>query len=76
MLGGGLLLIFSFLFENLSEFGAKLPNWMDSRTYPVVYTMLGLQLLVLAAVLVKDKLICGYRSFPVFSLRLTAPGLQ
>ena len=68
MLGGGLLLIFSFLFENLSEFGAKLPNWMDSRTYPVVYTMLGLQLLVLAAVLVKDKLICGYRSFSRFQL--------
>ena len=68
MLGGGLLLIFSFLFENLSEFGAKLPNWMDSRTYPVVNTMLGLQLRVFAAVLVKDKLICGYRSFSRFQL--------
>lgn len=68
MLGGGLLIIFAFLFENLSEFGAKLPNWMDSRTYPVVYTMLGLQLLVLAAVLIKDKLISGYRSFSRFQL--------
>lgn len=68
LLGGGLLLIFSFLFENLSEFGAKLPNWMDSRTYPVVYTMLGFQLLVLAAVLVKDRLVEGYRSFSRFQL--------
>lgn len=40
---------------------------MDSRTYPVVYTMLGFQLLVLAAVLVKDRLVEGYRSFSLFS---------
>ncbi len=41
---------------------------MDSRTYPVVYTMLGLQLLVLAAVLVKDKLILRLSFFSRFQL--------
>ena len=71
LLGGGLLLIFSFLFENLSEFGAKLPNWMDSRTYPVVYTMLGFQLLVLALYLLRTDLLRDIVRFHVFSLHLT-----
>ena len=46
-----LLFILSFLYDNLPVFGAGLPTWMDSHTYPVVYTMFGLQITVIAAAL-------------------------
>lgn len=46
-----LLLIFSFFYDNLPVFGAALPNWMDSHTYPIVYTMFGLQMTLLAGAL-------------------------
>ncbi len=57
-----LLFILSFLYDNLPVFGAGLPTWMDSHTYPVVYTMFGLQITVIAAALafqhVRDGALC------------------
>ena len=41
---------------------------MDSRTYPVVYTMLGFSLFVLGAVFVGDKFILRLSFFSRFQL--------
>lgn len=70
MLCCAILLIISFLFENLGAFGAKVPNWMDSSTYPVVYSMLGLQIIVLGGALVWEKLRDGF--LEIAHLKMTA----
>lgn len=70
MLCCAILLVLSFLFENLGAFGAKIPSWMDSSTYPVVYTMLGLQFVVLGGALVWEKLRDGFSEIVHF--RMTA----
>lgn len=68
MLCCAILLVLSFLFENLGAFGAKIPSWMDSSTYPVVYTMLGLQFVVLGGALVWEKLRDGFSEIVHFSM--------
>ena len=61
--GAALLLILSFFYDNLPVFGAGLPTWMDSHTYPVVYTMFGLQITVLAAALAAQHVRDGVLGF-------------
>ena len=68
MLCCAVLLVLSFLFENLEAFGAKIPNWMDSSTYPVVYTMLGFQFVVLGGALVWEKLRDGFSEIVHFKM--------
>ena len=55
------LLLFAFFFENIGVFGGKLAEVFDPKTYPVVYVMTGLQLMLLGAVLVRKKLSDGFR---------------
>ena len=55
------LLLFAFFFENIGVFGGKLAEIFDPKTYPVVYVMTGLQLMLIGTVLVRKKLSDGFR---------------
>ena len=56
------LLVGVFLVENFSIFGLTLPAFMRPTSYPVVYAMIDLQLVVLSGVLVYRQLIDAYKS--------------
>jgi len=53
------LIIFAFFFENIDVFGGKLPDSWNALYYPVVHSMIGLQLLVLGCALIAKNLIRG-----------------
>ena len=57
-----ILLLFVFFFENISVFGGRLADTLDPKAYPVVYVMVGLQMLLFGAVLVRKQLADGLRA--------------
>ncbi len=54
------LLVAVFIIENFSIFGLSLPAFMRPTSYPVVYAMIDLQLVVFSGVLVYRQLIEAY----------------
>lgn len=56
------LLVASFLYENISVFGAELPAVLNSEIYPVTNIMFDLQLVVLAGALVWRQLVEGVQA--------------
>ncbi len=62
MLGAAVLMIVTFLFENIGLFGGSLPNALNTNDFPVVYTMISLQLLVLCGALLWKQLFAGAKA--------------
>jgi hypothetical protein len=54
-----ILLIFTFLYENIGLFGGNLPSPVHPDVYPVIHIMINLQFLVLAAALIYKPLYNG-----------------
>lgn len=61
------LLIVTFLFENIGIFGGRLPASMDAAYYPVVHVLVDLQFLVIAGALIYDQLFEGLKA--IFRLK-------
>ncbi len=62
-MGAGLaLLIMLFLFENFSMLGLSMPSFIRPTSYPMVYAMIDLQLVVLCGALVIGQIIKGVKS--------------
>ncbi len=68
LLGAVILLIVTFLFENIGLFGGSLPVALNTYVYPVVYTMVSLQLLVLCGALLWKQLKTGAKALKSFKL--------
>ena len=56
------LLVCLFVIENFSLLGLAMPEFMRPTSYPVVYAMIDLQLVVFSGILVYRQVIEGYRS--------------
>ena len=67
LLGGAILAIAAFFFENLGVFGGSLPDAVNASVFPTVHVMVSLQLLVLACALVWRQLLSGIKS--LFALK-------
>lgn len=56
-----------FVFENANLFGITLPNVLNISVYPVIYSMVDLQLVVLCALTAFDRL--GFGIYSLFKLK-------
>lgn len=63
------ILVLVFLIENYAFLGLSIPSFMRPTSYPVVYAMVDLQLVVLCGVLVGRQVISGVKS--AIALKLT-----
>lgn len=61
------VLFIAFLFENITAFGGKLPTSLSPQNYPVVYILVSLQFLALAAAIAWEELYRGVKA--LFTLR-------
>lgn len=50
-----------FLFENFTALGGKLPTWLDPKVFPVIHTMVSLQLLTLSCALAIRPILDGIK---------------
>lgn len=62
------MVVVTFFFENISLFGGSLPVSMNTNVYPVVYTMVSLQMLVLCGAIAWRQLLRGAKAIPDMKL--------
>jgi len=62
ILSCAVLIFITFFYENIEIFGAALPPMLNSTSYPVVHTLIGLQLLILGGALIYRQLWDGINS--------------
>lgn len=63
-------LIAIFIFENFTALGGSFPVWLDPQVFPVIHSMVSLQLLLLACLPVLKQIIWGFGS--LFTFRPTS----
>lgn len=66
-------LVAVFIFENLVPLGGSLPTWLDPQVFPVIYSMVSLQLLFFACLPAIKPILRGFGS--LFSAKPTAYSL-
>ncbi len=61
LLISGFLALLLFFYENVTLFGVQFAGALDPAVYPVVYTMVGLQILLLACATAYEQILFGFR---------------
>lgn len=69
LLGTGFMAVIILLFENFTRFGGTLPQWLEPTSFPVVYAMVSLQLLVICLAFVWNPLAAGLKGALTFKPR-------
>ncbi len=62
-----------FLFENFTALGGTLPTWLDPQVFPVIHTMVSLQLLTLSCALAIKPILSGLKG--IFTGKPTADSI-
>lgn len=69
LLATAVMAVIIFIFEHYTAFGGTLPSWLEPTSFPVVYSMVSLQLLVICIAFVWKPVLAGLKGVFTFKPR-------